>query len=121
MMSCLEMSGKRRNPHAKKGVQGFVKMEFLPYAEGREFCGLLGLKSQREWCEWSKSGQRPSNIPSHPDKVYRGKGWVSMMDFLGFEGKALGQKGDYLSFASAQAWVRQRNLKSKKEWQEFAP
>ena len=44
----------------------------------------LGLTSEKEWKEWSKSGQRPSNIPSCPHQVYRDAGWVSMPDWLGY-------------------------------------
>eukprot|EP00947_MAST-08B_sp_MAST-8B-sp1_P002647 g2647.t1 len=89
--------------------------------ESRVFARLLGLKSWKEWNEWSKSGQRPSNIPGCPEQVYRGKGWVSMMDFLGFSSAGKGSvKGDYLPFASARAWVRQRKMKSQKEWKEWS-
>eukprot|EP00947_MAST-08B_sp_MAST-8B-sp1_P000731 g731.t1 len=115
------MSAKRKRA-AKKGVHGFIKRVFLPYVEGREFVQLLGLKSQKEWREWSKSGQRPSNIPGNPDQAYRGKGWVSLPDWLGCERNKGGgsKKGNYLPFASARAWVQQRNLKSRKEWEEWS-
>eukprot|EP00947_MAST-08B_sp_MAST-8B-sp1_P003548 g3548.t1 len=97
-----------------------VKRDFLSYEEARAWVHQRKLKSHKEWREWSKSGQRPNNIPSAPDRVYRGKGWVSYMDFMGFEGKALSQNGDYLPFVSARAWVRERNLKSANEWQEWS-
>eukprot|EP00947_MAST-08B_sp_MAST-8B-sp1_P001282 g1282.t1 len=93
---------------------------YLPFLDARAWVHQRKMKSQKEWKEWSKSGQRPSNIPGNPWGVYRGKGWVSMMDFLGFEGKALGQKGNYLPFAKARAWVHQRKMKSKKEWTEWS-
>ena len=41
-------------------------------AEGRE-----GVEA------WSKSGQRPSDIPAHPDRTYRDDGWISWPDWLG--------------------------------------
>eukprot|EP00947_MAST-08B_sp_MAST-8B-sp1_P001895 g1895.t1 len=100
----------------KKGAKG----DYLPFASARAWVQQCKMKSWKEWKEWSKSGQRPGNIPGNPDQVYRGKGWVSWMDFLGFEGRAAHQKGDYLPFASARAWVRQRKIKSKKEWQEWS-
>ena len=34
----------------------------------------LGLKTQRGWNEWSKSGQRPYDIPGDPFTVYRDDG-----------------------------------------------
>eukprot|EP00947_MAST-08B_sp_MAST-8B-sp1_P002374 g2374.t1 len=115
------MSAKRRRVKSKRsGGMGWRKRDFLPYAEGRTFTRLLGLKSKKEWQEWSKSGQRPSNIPSGPWDVYRGKGWVSMMDWLGYSFKPGDQnKGNYLPFVSARAWVQQRKLKNAKEWREW--
>ena len=70
------------------------------------FVQLLGLKSVKEWKEWSKSGQRPSNIPSNPDQVYRGKGWVSMPDWLGCEKKGRAKTYDFLPFLEARAIYR---------------
>eukprot|EP00947_MAST-08B_sp_MAST-8B-sp1_P004000 g4000.t1 len=96
------------------------KGDYLPFASARAWVRQRKMKSAKEWYEWRKSGQRPSNIPSHPDREYRGKGWVSWMDFLGFETKKSGQKGDYLPFASARAWVQQRKMKSKREWKEWS-
>jgi hypothetical protein len=45
----------------------------------------LKLKGQKEWREWSKSGQRPRNIPSNPDQAYRDDGYISTIDWLGME------------------------------------
>eukprot|EP00947_MAST-08B_sp_MAST-8B-sp1_P002373 g2373.t1 len=56
---------------------------FAPFEDARAWVRQRKMKSKKEWQEWSKSGQRPSNIPSHPHEVYRGKGWVSYMDWLG--------------------------------------
>eukprot|EP00947_MAST-08B_sp_MAST-8B-sp1_P001943 g1943.t1 len=104
----------------ERNKAGRKKCDYLPFASARAWVQQRNLKSAKEWQECSKSGQRPSNIPSHPYEVYRGKGWVSMMDFLGFEGKARAKKGDYLPFESARAWVQQRNLKSQKEWKAWS-
>eukprot|EP00947_MAST-08B_sp_MAST-8B-sp1_P001590 g1590.t1 len=105
----------------RSGGKGWAKRDFLTHAEGRVFIQLLGLASVKEWKEWSKSGQRPSNIPSAPYKVYRGKGWVSYMDFLGYNAAGKGHvKGDYLPYEQARAWVQQRKIKSYKEWKEWS-
>ena len=65
--------------------RGGVKRVFLPFQKARAIVLKLGLKSVKEWKEWSKSGERPTNIPSHPDRVYRDKGWVSWPHWLGYE------------------------------------
>jgi len=43
----------------------------------------LELKGKRGWYAWSKSGQRPSDIPTNPDRAYRDDGWVSWPGWLG--------------------------------------
>jgi hypothetical protein len=48
-----------------------TKIEFLPFKEARKFVRSLGLKSTKEWKEYSKSGNRPNNIPGSPEKVYK--------------------------------------------------
>ena len=45
---------------------GWNKGSYLSFAAAREIVRKLKLKSQDEWRKWSKSGQRPSNIPSDP-------------------------------------------------------
>ena len=57
----------------------------LPFVAARVIVRKLKLKGQKEWREWSKSGQRPRNIPSNPDQAYRDDGYISTIDWLGME------------------------------------
>ena len=43
----------------------------------------LGLKSQAEWFDYSKSSKRPDDIPSNPWKTYKDKAWIGIADWLG--------------------------------------
>ena len=61
--------------------------KFLPFEEAREFVRSLNLKSSTEWRSWSKSGERPSNIPANPNKTYKDQGWVDWYDWLGKKAK----------------------------------
>jgi hypothetical protein len=47
----------------------------------------LKLNSVKEWMEYSKSGKRPTNIPSNPQNTYKLSGWKSWPDFLGYDKK----------------------------------
>jgi len=44
--------------------------EFRTFQEAREFVRKLNLKSQKEWKEYCKSGDKPDDIPSNPWEVY---------------------------------------------------
>jgi hypothetical protein len=91
----------------------------LPFAVGRAYVRKLKLRSKTEWEAWRKSGQRPSNIPSDPFKVYRDDGWISYPDWLGYgEGRVLAK--DMLPFAVGRAYVRKLKLKSWKAWREWS-
>lgn len=61
---------------------------FRSFMDAREFIRGLGLKSESEWREYCRSGKRPSDIPSHPDRAYKSSGWAGMADWLG-NGQAL--------------------------------
>ena len=42
-----------------------------------------GLQSQREWYQLCKSREFPTSLPKDPYKKYKGKGWISWVDWLG--------------------------------------
>eukprot|EP00947_MAST-08B_sp_MAST-8B-sp1_P003069 g3069.t1 len=102
-----------------KGDQ--TRKDMLSFQDARERARRLGLTSKKEWKEWSKSGQRPSNVPSKPDEVYKGKGWVSWPDWMGYQFTKGDQfRKDMLSFEDARETVRRLGLTSKKEWKEWS-
>ena len=58
----------------------------------RDFARSLGLRTWKDWMKWSKeSGQRPLDVPSHPDRTYKGQGWDGYKDFLGKKAKPAGK------------------------------
>ena len=89
----------------------------LPFTEARAIVRKLKMVRQEEWREWSKSEQRPSNIPTNPDKMYRSDGWISMPDWLGYDGRAVGKM---LPFPVAWAIVRKLELRSNNEWMAWS-
>jgi hypothetical protein len=91
----------------------------LSFEAARTFARTLKLAGWGEWREYSKSGKRPSNIPSSPITTYRVAGWVSMADWLGYEGKEVMANGGALSFEVARTFVRSLKLRSSIEWREY--
>jgi len=89
-------SGKRpanvpANPYLFYKGRGWVnwndwinnKKTFLPFVEARSFIHDVNIKSFNEWRRYYKSCKRPDNIPTAPNKVYEGNGWVSWNDWFG--------------------------------------
>ena len=58
---------------------------YLSFRKAKEFVHTLGLKSQKEWFEYTKSDKKPDNIPSAVSRVYKDKGWKGIRDWLGIE------------------------------------
>ena len=61
------------------------KQEWKPFEDARVFVRSLKLRGAEEWEEYRKSGKRPNDIPSNPDKIYKNDGWISIPDWLGNE------------------------------------
>jgi hypothetical protein len=97
---------------------------FLPYNQAKKVVQKViwngnSLGSGTDFGNWSKSGNRPKNIPSAPDRTYKKeKTWQSWGDFLGTKRVAF-QNKQYLSFEDARKFVHKLNLKSRKYWEDY--
>jgi hypothetical protein len=63
------------------------KRNFMHFRQARAHVRKLGLKNEKEWRIYSKSIQKPKNIPSTPDRFYKDKGWSGWADWLRGGGK----------------------------------
>ena len=92
-------------------------IQYSSFTKAREFVQKLELKNQKEWYNYSKSGNKPENIPASPQKVYN-KDWQGWGNFLETGNIRLADK-QYRSFTEAREFVRSLNLKGHKEWNEY--
>ena len=49
----------------------------------------LGMKNRSDWQAWSKSGARPVDMPSAPNRTYKGRGWQGWAHWLGTTRRAV--------------------------------
>ena len=91
------------------------KKKFRSYENAQAFMKALGIKTQKQFNEWSRSGERPSDIPSNPSRVYKTE-WVSWGEFLGTEN---GHKKKFRSYESAQALMKALNIRSKEQFDKW--
>jgi superfamily II DNA or RNA helicase len=87
---------------------------FRSFEDARNYIRSLKLTGYENWREYSKSGKRPADIPSHPDRIYK-KEWKGYVDWLGSEGRP----SQFLPFAEAREIVHKIGLKSVKKWREY--
>jgi len=91
---------------------------FLPFETAKNYVKSLNLKSYNEWAAYSKNPDKPMDIPSNPQQVYKDKGWISWKDWLGTTNKSP-MDWAFQSFETARAYVHTLQLKSQAEWLEY--
>jgi hypothetical protein len=96
-----------------------AKLLWRRFVEAREFAHSLRLKSQSDWLTFNSQGRLPPDIPTNPNVIYAGSGWVSLGDWLGTGTIATLQRL-YRPFPKARGFARSLNLRNKKEWRAFA-
>jgi hypothetical protein len=94
------------------------KPRWRPFREARKLARSLGLTRHVEWAQWSRSGDRPKDIPASPWTVY--SDWVDMKDWLGdsFSRKEYSTQ-KWRPFKQAREFVRGLGLKTEREWRLY--
>jgi hypothetical protein len=90
---------------------------FFPFKKARSITRKLGIKSYDEWFEYSKSGKKPKEIPTHPNRVYK-KQFISWTDWLG--NKIGTRKREFVTLKEAKKIARKNKIKTSTEWKDFA-
>lgn len=93
------------------------RREFMPFEEAREYIRSLNFKTSEEWKEWSKSENKPLDIPATPETVYKDE-WTNTGDWIGTD-RISNRLREFLSFDEAREYARKLNFKTGKEWREW--
>ncbi len=100
------------------GVVATQQRRYRPLDQARAFVRELGLRSGQDWRNYMKTGKLPPDIPADPSRTYRGRGWISMGDWLG-TGRIADLLRTYRAFGQARAFVRKLGLRSTAEWRNY--
>merc|ERR1712216_576874 len=102
-----------------KRTPGNVGSRMRPFDEARQYVRGLRFTRQTEYQNWAKSGQRPNDVPGNPDLTYKGKGWMSWPDWLGYaEGRPL--RTEFRTIEEAREYVRELRFNSTLEYQYWS-
>ena len=91
--------------------------QYCEFTKAKKFVRSLKLKNQKQWYVFTKSENRPDDIPSSPHTVYK-KEWKGYSDWLGLDTIA-SQNKEFRSFESAKEFMSLLYLKNTKEWRLF--
>jgi len=101
------------------GTVATFNKAYRSFEEARKLAHELGFRNQAEWQQWAKSGERPIDIPTTPQRVYKNKGWISFGDWLG-TGRIANQNIVYRSFEEARMFAHNLGLQSRDNWIAWA-
>ena len=97
--------------------------KFRSYEDAKKFAISHNIKSGLEWNRLCKSGNKPQDIPSSPDKTYEKK-WKGWGDFLG-----TGRIADMYKHRQLRPWkeakieyrrlAKKYGLKNREGWKKF--
>ena len=90
-----------------------VAKPFLLYEKAQAFARSLGLASKVAWQAWCKAGNRPLDVPSTPDRAYKGTGWQGWGAWLGTGNQ---RSKEFLLYDEAQAFARSLGWTNQTEW-----
>jgi hypothetical protein len=93
------------------------KRNYLNFTEAQKFVQKLNLKSETQWRLYSRSGNKPSNIPSKPDRYYKNE-WVSWGNWLGTKSIA-NSKIRFVAVDDAKTIIRKFKISSFQEWKQL--
>jgi hypothetical protein len=91
--------------------------QYRSFEDARIFVQTLKLKNRPEWEKYSKSGNKPDDIPGNPRLTFK-EGWTNWGDFLG-TGRIQNQQIQYRTFEDARIFVQTLKLKRTKDWVDF--
>ena len=94
--------------------------QFLPFKQALVYARFLMLKGKKDWEEWSKSGARPTNIPSNPHATYKDDGWQGWGPWLGTDNVGVRKDQQFLPFQEALVYARSLKLENKKGWEAWS-
>jgi superfamily II DNA or RNA helicase len=100
------------------GVVANHDLEFMEFEEAKKFIQSTKIKSQNALKDWVKSDQRPANFPTHPDRVYKDKGWKGLGDFLG-TGVIASFNREFMEFEEAKKIIQATNIKNRNEFRDW--
>lgn len=97
--------------------------EYRSYTAARAFVRKLGIRGEDDWRSYCRGDlharrPRPSDIPSNPSRVYRGRGWTTWGAFTG-SGFVAAYKRKFRPFSKARGFVREQGIKNSKQWRAW--
>jgi superfamily II DNA or RNA helicase len=87
------------------------KKKFIPFEEARAIARSLGYKRSEDYVH-----NHPHHLVGCPETFYKGKGWVSWGDFLGYKTTLKGKPNPFLTFQEARSLAISLGFESHEDY-----
>lgn len=97
------------------------KRKYWNYSIASKYVQDLKLATTDEWrmyCNGKYKVKKPTDIPSHPHVIYKGRGWISIGEWLGTNSVAQRLR-KFRNYSEARSFVRKLKLKNWDEWRSY--
>ncbi len=91
--------------------------QYRPFSDARTFVHSLGLKGQKDWRKYCKSGKKPEDIPANPHSTYK-KQFSGYGDWLG-TGSIASRNRKFKPFAEARKFIHSLQLRGGEDWRKY--
>jgi hypothetical protein len=91
---------------------------WMSFKAAKKFTHKLKLRDTSEWKEYCKSGNKPIDIPSTPNQVYKNDGWIDWPHWLG-NGNLSNTHRDYFSYEQCSKLIQKNNISTRQQLTDF--
>ena len=89
------------------------KRKFMSFEEAQAFIRSEGIQTKMEFEAWIRSGKRPEDFPTNPQKIYK-KEWTGWGDFLG-----TGNTISYMKYKNAKKYIQTLGFDQPRDFIEW--
>jgi superfamily II DNA or RNA helicase len=86
--------------------------KYRPFHLAKEYVQSLNLIDRNDWIKYCRSGKKPDDIPTSPNKTYENKGWKGLKDWLGTG------TSEFRNFGEAKKYASSLHLNSESDWKK---
>ena len=97
------------------------RRKYVPFKTAKMNVRRLGLLNQKEWWNYLRKKRQKKqglDLPYHPHRIYKKRGWTDWTDFLGVTAEARRYR-KYRAFKRARLFTRKLKLKNQNEWLKY--
>ncbi len=101
------------------GTKKVQNVDYWSFEKSKKYIKRFKLKNQNDWNEFCKK-HKPINIPSHPQVIYKNKGYINLGHFIGSNFVATKDRAkNYLDIVDAKKFLKKAKITSQNEFKKY--